>query len=683
MAVNTSETSFNVIEKENDGFEVRLDGCLIFEHLVNRPFIFVGRGEETIDMYRGNFKIQDYLVERVPLRDAKVTKHEVGYEISFRRFRGDEQILSIHLTKDGDALKVNFDLKDKSLNRFWIRVHADKEEKVYGCGEQLSHFNMRGKNFPLWTSEPGVGRNKKTYTTWQADVKDQAGGDYYNTNFPQPTFISTNKYFCHVETTAYADFDFRHDDFHELQIWEIPSHILFERASTYKKLVKRMTARLGRQPELPDWTYNGIWLGIQGGTDVVEEKLERAFQKGLKVGAVWCQDWQGKRVTSFGKRLRWNWQWHPEEYPNLDKKIHEWKERGIRFLGYINPYVVKEGHLYEEAKQKGFLALAEDGGDYLVDFGEFYCGVVDFTNEKAYEWYKSVIKENLIDFGLDGWMADFGEYLPTDIKLSNGQPATIMHNAWPALWAKVNHDALKETGRWGDIVYFMRAGYTGTQATCPLLWAGDQSVDWSLDDGLASVIPAALSAGMTGCGIHHSDIGGYTSLHGNKRSKELLLRWVEMAAFTPVMRTHEGNRPDDCFQYDGDDETLEHFVKMTNVYVSLAPYMKGLVKQNAEEGIPVQRPLFMEYEEDSRSYDIQYQYMLGSDLLVAPVHEEGRSSWNVYLPEDEWVHFWSGKEYHGGDIEVDASIGQPPVFYKKQSPYRELFDKVANESVER
>ncbi len=683
MAVNTSETSFNVIEKENDGFEVRLDGCLIFEHLVNRPFIFVGRGEETIDMYRGNFNIQDYLVERVPLGDATVTKQEDAYEILFRRSHGDKHILSIHLTQDDDALKVDFDLKDKSLNRFWIRVNAGKEEKVYGCGEQLSHFNMRGKNFPLWTSEPGVGRNKKTYTTWQADVKDQAGGDYYNTNFPQPTFISTNKYFCHVETTAYADFDFRHDDFHELQIWEIPSHILFERASTYKKLVKRMTARLGRQPELPDWTYNGIWLGIQGGTDVVEEKLERAFQKGLKVGAVWCQDWQGKRVTSFGKRLRWNWQWHPEEYPNLDKKIHEWKERGIRFLGYINPYVVKEGHLYEEAKQKGFLALAEDGGDYLVDFGEFYCGVVDFTNEKAYEWYKSVIKENLIDFGLDGWMADFGEYLPTDIKLSNGKPATIMHNAWPALWAKVNHDALKEAGRWGDVVYFMRAGYTGTQATCPLLWAGDQSVDWSLDDGLASVIPAALSAGMTGCGIHHSDIGGYTSLHGNKRSKELLLRWVEMAAFTPVMRTHEGNRPDDCFQYDGDDETLEHFVKMTNVYVSLAPYMKALVKQNAEEGIPVQRPLFMEYEEDSRSYDIQYQYMLGADLLVAPVYEEGRSSWNVYLPKDKWVHFWSGKEYHGGDIEVDASIGQPPVFYKKQSPYRELFDKVANESVEK
>ncbi|WP_257348184.1 alpha-glucosidase [Pseudalkalibacillus decolorationis] len=680
MSATTSVTAFNVIEKK-EGFEVRLDGRLVFEHSMNRPFIFVGSGEETIDMYRGNFKFEDYLIERVPLRYAAITNLGDSYEISFRRFSDDKDVLSIHLGQDGDALKTAFHLKDKSLNRFWIRVTSDKEEKVYGCGEQLSYFNMRGKNFPLWTSEPGVGRNKNTYTTWQADVKDQAGGDYYNTNFPQPTFISTNKYFCHVETTAYADFDFRHEDFHELQIWGIPSYILFEGAPTYKKLVNRLTARLGRQPELPDWTYNGIWLGIQGGTDLVEEKLERSLKKGLKVGAVWCQDWQGKRVTSFGKRLMWNWQWNPEEYPNLDKKIHEWKEQGIRFLGYINPYVVKEGHLYKEAKQNGFLAMAEDGGDYLVDFGEFYCGVVDFTNEEAYRWYKSVIKDNLIDFGLDGWMADFGEYLPTDLKLSNGKPATIMHNAWPALWAKVNHDAVKEAGRWGDIVYFMRAGYTGIQATCPLLWAGDQSVNWSLDDGLASVIPAALSAGMTGCGIHHSDIGGYTSLHGNKRTKELLLRWVDMAAFTPVMRTHEGNRPDDCFQYDGDDETLDHFVKMTNVYVTLAPYMKMLVKQNAEEGIPVQRPLFMEYEKDVRSYDIQYQYLLGTDILVAPVHEEGKTTWKVYLPEDDWVHFWSGEAYKGGDIEVDAPIGQPPVFYRKTSSYRELFVKAAQESV--
>ena len=89
----------------------------------------------------------------------------------------------------------------------------------------------------------------------------------------------------------------------------------------------------------------------------------------------------------------------------------------------------------------------------------------------------------------------------------------------------------------------MRAGGTGIKGNCHTLWAGDQCVDWCIDDGLASVIPAAFSSGLMGIGIHHSDIGGYTTLRGMKRSKELFQRWTEMAAFTPIMRTHEGNRP--------------------------------------------------------------------------------------------------------------------------------------------
>ncbi|RFB12074.1 alpha-glucosidase [Bacillus sp. HNG] len=662
-----------------EGFKILWNGKPLFTHEVSNPAIFIGYGEEKIDMYRGNFDIKDYVVERTPLRDTSITTNGDGnLVVSFSKHSLSEPTIIMEVRQENSKVSFKFENRDSKINRFWIRLTADETEKVYGCGEQLSYFNMRGKNFPLWTSEPGVGRNKKTYTTWQADVKDRAGGDYYNTNFPQPTFVSSNKYYCHVDTTAYSDFNFSNKNFHELQIWEVPKTIVFEGASTFVEIVEKITKMFGRQPELPDWTYNGIWLGIQGGTDVVEQKISKALSKGIKIGGVWCQDWQGKRITSFGKRLMWNWKWNPEEYPNLNKKINEWKEQGIRFLGYINPYVAVEGDLFKIAEKNGYLAKNELDETYLVDFGEFYCGVVDFTHPEAFEWYKSVIKENLIDFGLDGWMADFGEYLPTDVKLHNGISAKIMHNAWPTLWAKTNYEAVKESGKLGEIVYFMRAGFTGIQKYCTLLWAGDQSVNWSLDDGLASVIPAALSSGMIGFGLHHSDIGGYTSLHGNKRSKELLLRWADMGAFTPVMRTHEGNRPDDCFQFDGDEETLEHFARMSNIYVALAPYTKELVATNSKMGTPVQRPLFMHYEQDETAYDIQYQYLYGSDLLVAPVHQEGKKEWEVYLPSDEWVHIWTGKEYNGGYITVDAPVGYPPVFYRKNSSRAELFTKIGN-----
>lgn len=134
-----------------------------------------------------------------------------------------------------------------------------------------------------------------------------------------------------------------------------------------------------------------------------------------------------------------------------------------------------------------------------------------------------------------------------------------------------------------------------------------------------------------GCGLSHSDIGGYTSLFGNTRTKELFLRWAEMAAFTPVMRTHEGNRPDENFQYYDDTDCMKRLERMVDVYTMLAPYMKILVAENAERGIPVQRPLFLLYENDEKSYDIQYEYMLGPVRNTKKVSIRCRQHWATYL----------------------------------------------------
>ena len=662
---------------EGNSFQIIFNKKGLIRHNEVQPAFHVGEGSAKIDMYRGNFKFDKYVSKRIPLEIFKVEKIEANFfKITF--CLGTNSLIC-NVGYINQHLEISFDKDglDDKFNRFWIRLLADKSEKVYGCGEQLSYFNLRGRNFPLWTSEPGVGRDKSTYVTWQADVNDKAGGDYYNTNYPQSTFISTRKYFCHLDSTAYMDFNFKNEDFHELECWEVPEKIVFDCADNYINLVSKIARYFGTNQKLPEWVYNGVILGVQDGTEIITNKAQNAIDAGVKVAGIWAQDWQGERRTSFGKRLNWNWQWDKELYPNLDIKIKELKEKNIKFLGYINPYLIKDWPLYEEAYEKGYFATTKDDREYLVDFGEFECGVIDFTNPEAFEWYKNrVIKKELIDFGLDGWMADFGEYLPTDCKLFNGVDATIMHNEWPRLWAKANFEAVKESDKLGDILYFMRAGFNGFQQYNLLLWAGDQCVDFSLHDGLASVIPAALSAGICGMGLSHSDIGGYTTLHGLKRTKELFMRWTEMATFTPVMRTHEGNRPADNFQFDQDEEALAHFAKMTQIYVHLKPYIKSLVELNAEIGIPVQRPLFMHYEDDMRTYDIQYQYLFGKDILVAPVHSEARDSWPLYLPNDNWVHLFTGMEYKGGDVIVEAQLGCPPVFYRRESLYRELFSQV-------
>lgn len=652
-------------------FQLEYDGQVILSHSNECPMIYVGLGKENVDMYRGNYKIEDYVEERYPLKLTSVKKAQGGCEMEF------EDKISAAVAFEGNLCTISFEQRDDRINRFWFRVAADDEEKCYGCGEQMSYFNLRGRHFPIWTSEPGVGRDKTTYVTWRSDVENKAGGDYYNTNYPQPTYVSTKHYYLHVDSTAYADFDFRNVKFHELQVWEVPKSVRIEAAPTFMELMEKLTAFFGRQPELPDWVYNGLIIGVQGGNERSFGLLDKTLEKGIKVSGIWCQDWCGKRETSFGKRLQWDWKYHEGMYPDLPEKIKEVKEKNIRFLGYVNPYLVNDGVLYQEGKEKRYFAKKSDGSDYLVDFGEFYCGVVDLTNPEAYEWFKNIIKTYTLDIGIDGWMADFGEYLPTDdIVLHSGKSPMIEHNHWPVLWAKCNYDAVTESGKLGEAVYFMRAGGAGSQRYCPLLWAGDQSVDFTIHDGLASVICGALSAGIMGCGLTHSDMGGYTSLFGNTRTKEVFLRWAEMAMFTPFMRTHEGNRPDTNFQYYEDEDTMERLARITDIYTMLAPYTKDMVKVNAQRGIPVQRPLFMQYEEDEKSYDIQYEYLFGSDMLIAPVYLADQTEWEVYLPEDEWIHLWTGEEYKGGNITVKAGIGDTPAFYRKGSAYTEIFEEI-------
>jgi alpha-glucosidase len=657
-----------------DGFTLSLAGRELLRHTHDAPCVFAGIGEERMAMHRGNFDISDYLVERAPLGFASID----GALLHFRRDAGGPIWLTLELQGDDTETTLHVRYAALRLNRFWFRLCAERLERIWGCGEQMSYFELRGRRFPLWTSEPGVGRDKTSAITLQADVQGHAGGDYYTTNYPQPTFLSSRCYAVHVETTAYSAFDFRHEAFHELEVWAAPQRLEFYAAPSFTALVERVSARFGHQPRLPDWLYNGAIIGLKAGADSFA-RLETYLAAGARVSALWCEDWAGVRTTSFGTRLFWDWRWNPVRYPDLPRRIAELRARNIRFMGYANPYLCTDGVLFGEAESRGLLARNAAGDTYRVDFGEFDAGVVDFTNQAARDWFAArILRGNMLELGLSGWMADFGEYLPIDAVLANGVDARLVHNAWPTIWAEVNAAAIARAGRGDDALFFMRAGFTGVQRSCPLLWAGDQCVDFSRHDGLPSVICGALSSGLLGNAYHHSDIGGYTSLFGNVRSAELLQRWTEMAAFTPVMRTHEGNRPGDNLQIDQSPEVLAHFARFTRIWCHLAPYLRALSDHAATHGLPLQRPLFLEFPDDPAGYTIQDQYLYGPDLLVAPVHVAGATDRSTHLPAGAaWTHVWS-RVAHGGGVRVTipAPIGQPAVFFRDGSAWEALFREV-------
>ena len=261
------------------------------------------------------------------------------------------------------------------------------------------------------------------------------------------------------------------------------------------------------------------------------------------------------------------------------------------------------------------------------------------------------------------------------MQVASGEDGWKVHNQWPTLWARVNAEAIAEAGLSDDILFFMRAGYTGSQKYCKLMWAGDQLVDFSRHDGLETAICAALSCGMVGNTVSHSDVGGYTTLYGNVRTEEVFMRWAEMNAFTPVMRTHESNRPDESFQFYQSETALKHFARMTRIYKALNPYLRSLSTEATETGLPIQRPLALHYEADRATWGIHDEYLYGRDLLVAPVHKSGVKRWRAYLPKGEtWIHLWSGQDFEGGKtVEIDAPFGQLPVFYRKGTAWESLF----------
>ncbi len=128
------------------------------------------------------------------------------------------------------------------------------------------------------------------------------------------------------------NFELRAPEYHELALWEDKATLRFECADTYISLLRKLTALLGRQAELPDWIYDGVTLGIQGGTEVCQKKLDTMRNAGVKVNGIWAQDWSGISMTSFGKRVMWNWKWNSENYPQLDSRIKQWNKEGVQFL---------------------------------------------------------------------------------------------------------------------------------------------------------------------------------------------------------------------------------------------------------------------------------------------------------------------------------------------------------------
>jgi alpha-glucosidase (family GH31 glycosyl hydrolase) len=198
------------------------------------------------------------------------------------------------------------------------------------------------------------------------------------------------------------------------------------------------------------------------------------------------------------------------------------------------------------------------------------------------------------------------------------------------------------------------------------MWTGDQNSNFERYDGLPANVPAVLSAGISGHPIPATDIAGYNCFVNRSADRELFMRWTELGALLPVMRLHRGNdEVCDHWSFDRDRETLDHFKKYAVLHTALFPYFYTLAYEARDRGWPVIRHLMLHFPDDPATWRLDYEFLVGDRVLAAPALERDAREVEVYFPEGDWVHWWSGTTYAGpGRVTVPAELGEAPIFVR-------------------
>lgn len=652
-----------MLKVEFDGKKLKLlvDGY----ELLSTPFVSAIKLEKTYSSKRGTVKETVVETERAFLDGVE--------RISDRAFvlSGDGHSLKMEIAEH--ELGCELLLEGESGRAYEFRIPAAEDEAVFGGGEQYRRINLRGNRVMNFVSEHITARTLAEKVILPEHRYREKEAESIGSYSPMPVFVTDRGRLFYFDTPADGISKFGIHNY-RFRFDECPRSVMLLKADKYETLMRALARRDPPRMYLPDWCLDGMILAVQGGTDRVISKAFTMLDVGVKVCAVWSQDWCGENRTVMGKQVWWNYEYDRKLYHDLPEAIKRLESRGVRFLAYLNPYLVKGSSLYKECAGKGWLIKNRDGSICHMKSTTFDAGMLDLTDPDAVRFIKeTLIKKNMLDIGIKGWMADFGEYLPTDCVLHDGDPAEL-HNLWPVMWARINREAIEEYGD-KDVMFFTRSGYLREQCYAPVMWNGDQHTDLTKDYGMPCVMPATFSLGFSGVPLVHSDIGGFFSIGKLKRDDELFIRWMEMNTFSPLMRSHESIRPWANSQFD-DPAVLPHTVRLTNIHAALRPYIERCLAQ-ASEGIPVMRPDFWNAVDYSAGRD-EYSYFFGDDLYVCPVIEKNAYERTVCLPEGDWTGFWDNREYSGGsEIRVRAPLGKIPVFYRTESRFRELFREAA------
>ncbi|ASK62661.1 alpha-glucosidase [Virgibacillus phasianinus] len=524
-------------------------------------------------------------------------------------------------------------------------------DHYYGFGEKSGFLDKRGEKYTMWNTDVYAPHNPETDPLYESipyfmTLRDgRAHGIFFDNTFR--TVFDMRSF---SDTYAFMAED-----------GQLDYYIMA--GPTPKDVLSQYTHLTGRMPLPPKWALGYHQSRYSYGSEAeVRELAEEFVERDIPVDVIHLDIhyMDGYRVFTFDK----------EKFPNPKQMITDLREMGIRIVPIVDPGVKKDSEYqtYQEGIRGGHFCRYIEGETYFGDVWPGTSAFPDFTDEKVRKWWGNK-HAFYTDIGIEGVWNDmnepavFNETKTMDtavIHRNDGKPATHreLHNVYGLLMGKATYEGMKEQLHGKRPFLLTRAGYAGIQRYGSV-WTGDNRSFW---EHLQMSLPMCMNLGLSGVPFTGPDVGGFA----HDTNADLLVRWMQVGAFTPYFRNHSaiGTHYQEPWQFGQKYEAImKKYIQMRYQWM---PQLYTLFYQASMTGAPIMRPLLMEFPDDEKTYNLNDQFMIGDNVIIAPILAPSVTDRAVYLPAGEWVDFSDGTVYDGKRTHlIHAELKELPIFVKK------------------
>ena len=540
-----------------------------------------------------------------------------------------------------DALPLGFvscgnaTTKEETNERATISFKCQADECFVGTGERFRKMDLSGQTFQLKNQDGQGVNNRRCYKNIPFYMSSRMYGVFYHTSD-----------YCKL---SLADHSSRSVQFMcdraTIDAFLIGGKTPEEILHNYRKLT-------GFPSMPPLWSY-GIWMSRMTyfSAEEVNDICDHLRKEHYPCDVI--------HLDTGWFRTDWlcEWKFNPERFPDPKGFIQNLKKKGFRVSLWQLPYVAKGAEQLEEAKANQYIApLLKEQASEGSNFSALdYAGTIDFTYDKAVEWYKNKLLKPLLDMGVTCIKTDFGENIHLDAVYHSMTPERL-NNLYALLYQKAAFEITKEVT--GDGIIWARAAWAGCQRF-PLHWGGDSASSW---DGMAGSLKGGLHFGLSGFAFWSHDVPGFHSIPDFMNSPinpQVYVRWTQFGVFTSHIRYH-GTCKREPWHYPEIAPIIKRWWKLR---YRLIPYIIQQSEMACQSGLPIVQALIFHHPNDRQCWHIDDEYYFGNEFLVCPVMND-KGIRDIYLPDGEWINFFTGERMEGGKWynAVKTPLDLMPVF---------------------